>query len=126
MKLRNYTKKSLDKRKEERKDFPEFYKKHINIIKTNRECCAECGAKLIGDVSEVAHILNKSYFKSVSTDDDNIVYLCGWKQNNCHDKFDSGKEREMKIFELVKHKFSLLTNKVQEKINYKIWDKYGN
>jgi len=124
--MKSYTEKSLNKRKEERKDFPDFYKKHIDIIKTNKECCKECGIRLLGDVSEVAHILNKSYFKSVSTNDDNIIYLCGWKQNNCHDKFDSGKEKEMKVFSTAKEKFNILKEEVKEKINYKIWDKYGD
>lgn len=124
--MKSYTEKSLNKRKEERKDFPDFYKKHTEIIKKNKECCAECGIKLLGDVSEVAHILNKSYFKSISTNDNNIIYLCGWKQNNCHDKFDSGKEKEMNVFNIAKEKFNILKEDIKEKINYKIWDKYGN
>jgi hypothetical protein len=124
--MKQYTEKSINKRKEERKDFPDFYKKHTEIIKNNKECCKECGVRLLGDISEVAHILNKSYFKSVSTNDDNVIYLCGWKQNNCHDKFDSGKEKEMKVFSIAKEKFDILKEEVKEKINYKIWDKYGN
>lgn len=123
--MNKVTDKSREKRKNERKDFPEFYKKHIEIIKKNKLCCNECGINLLGDVSEVAHILNKSTYKSVSTEDINVLYLCGWKQNNCHDRFDSGKQNEMKIFQLVKERFSLIKDLVKEKINYKIWDKYG-
>jgi hypothetical protein len=123
--MKKVTDKSREKRKNERKDFPDFYRKHIEIIKKNKLCCNECGVNLLGDVSEVAHILNKSTYKSVSTEDINVLYLCGWKQNNCHDRFDSGKQSEMKIFQLVKERFSLIKDLVKEKINYKIWDKYG-
>lgn len=124
--MKKYTEKSIEKRREERKNFPEFYKRHIDNIKKNKLCCNECGINLLGDVSEVAHILNKSYFKSVSINDDNVIYLCGWKQNNCHDKFDSGRQRDMKIYETVKQKFEILKDSVKEKINYKIWDLYGS
>ena len=122
--MKNITDKTLKKRSEERKDFPEFYRKHIDNIKKNKACCLECGIKLIGSVEEVAHILSKGTYKSVSTLDDNVIYLCGWKQNNCHDKFDSGKEKEMKIFPLVVERFKIIKDKVKEKINYKIRDKW--
>lgn len=126
--LKKYNKNTLDKRKEERKDFPEFYKKHIQIIKDQRLHCEECGHKLIGDVSEVAHILNKSFFKSISTFDINILYLCSWKAgNNCHALFDNGKNeeiKEMKIFPKVMEKFELLRREIEEKINWKIEERY--
>jgi hypothetical protein len=123
--MKRVTEKHLIKRKKEREDFPDFYKKHVEVIKNTKACCSECGIRLLGDVSEVAHILNKSTYKSVSTNDINVVYLCGWKQNNCHDKFDSGKDKEMKIFPLVVERFNLLKDFVKEKINFKIWEKWG-
>ena len=116
--------KAIIKRKEERKDFPDFYKKHVDIIKSEKRCCMECGVRLIGDVSEVAHILNKSQYKSISTNDNNVLYLCGWKQNNCHDKFDSGKEKEMKVYSHAREKLSFILGDIKEKLNYKILDKW--
>jgi hypothetical protein len=123
--MKKYTDKSIEKRREDRYGYADFYKKHVDIIKNNKVCCYECGIKLLGDVSEVAHVLNKSNFKSIATNDENIIYLCGWKQNNCHDKFDSGKEREMKVYQIAKDKFNILKELIKEKINYKIWEKYG-
>lgn len=127
--LRRYNKKSADKRKEERAAYPEFYKKHINKIKTENLFCEECGHKLIGDVSEVCHILPKSSFKSVAVLDENIIYMCGWKAgNNCHGFFDDSpaeKIREMKIFSTVCERFELIEREAEEKINYKIYDRYS-
>ena len=62
--IRRYSKKGLEKRKEERACLPEFFQKHITIIKENNLSCVNCGEKLKGDVSEVAHRLPKSTFKS--------------------------------------------------------------
>lgn len=125
--LKKYSKKALEKRKEERKDFPEFFKKHIDKIKSENLCCQECGCRLIGDVSEVAHVLNKSYFKSVSTCDDNVLYLCGYKQNNCHGKFDNSSNEEFKlmnVFELASNIFKKLTTDIKESVNYKTRERY--
>lgn len=124
--MKKRTQKTYEKRVEERKDFPAFYLKHIERIKKSRAVCEECGIRLLGDVSEVAHILSKGTYKSISTEDDNVIYLCGWKQNNCHDKFDSGRVTEMKIHSKVKEKFYLLKDKIQEKINHKIWERYAD
>ena len=57
-----YSKKGLEKRKAERECLPLFFQKHIEIAKT--KCCANCGEKLKGDVSEIAHRLPKSFFTS--------------------------------------------------------------
>ena len=126
--MKRYSKKGLEKRKKERKDFPEFFKRHIEIIKSSRICCEECGAPLKGDVSEVAHILSKSYFKSISTNDNNILYLCSWKsERNCHAKFDNGSNEEvheMKIFDKVSERFLELEQEITEKISWKVTDKY--
>lgn len=126
--MKKYSKKALEKRKEERKDFPEFFRKHTEIISNGRKCCEECGSRLIGDVSEVAHILPKQTFKSVSTLDENVMYLCGWKsENNCHAKFDNGSNEEvqnMKIFDKVEETFRSLIFEITEKINWKVNDRY--
>lgn len=126
--IRKYTKKALEKRKEERKDYPAFFQKHVQAIFYNREKCAECGCRLKGDVSEVAHILPKQTFKSIATDDYNVIYLCGWRsENNCHSKFDDGTDEQvqnMKIYSEVREKVIKLEEKITEKINFKFYDKW--
>lgn len=126
--MKKYSKKGLEKRQEERKDFPKFFQRHINKIKTEKLCCEECGCRLLGDVSEVAHCLPKGYFKSVSTNDYNILYLCGYKSpNNCHSKFDDGSNENIKkllVFSKISRIFAELKEIVTEKINYKVYDRY--
>jgi hypothetical protein len=126
--VKRYTKKSLIKRSEVRGKFPEFYAKHVGIIKETKSKCTECGCNLIGDSSEVAHILNKSRFKSVSTKDDNIIYLCSWKSpNNCHAKFDNSSLdvfKDMIIYHQVCNIFSKLKDVVKEKIDFKTLERF--
>jgi 5-methylcytosine-specific restriction endonuclease McrA len=126
--LKRYSKEGLQKRKEERKDYPEFYQRHIQKIKTEDLRCDECGCGLLGDVSEVAHVLPKSTFKSISLFDENVIYLCGWKQNNCHAKYDNSdvnKLKEMKIYPKICRIFAELEREIEEKINYKTYERYG-
>ena len=123
--MKKYSKKGLEKRKAERECLPEFFQKHIEIAKT--KCCANCGEKLRGDVSEVAHCLQKSIFKSIQCDDDNVTYLCSWKSsNNCHSLYDGTNEQlwSLNIFEKEKIKIKKLLEKVTEKYNYKILDRW--
>ncbi len=126
--MKKYSKQSLERRKEERKDFPDFFQKHIQNIKDNRLCCEECGARLSGNTSEVAHILPKQTFKSVSINDDNVIYLCGmYSENQCHHKFDNWSTEEikkMKIFDKICESFENLLPLLTERINYKITDRY--
>lgn len=123
-----YSKKGWEKRKEDRKGFAEFFQKHIKRIKDTKACCEECGARLKGHVSEVAHILPKSTFKSIATDDENVIYMCGmYSENQCHTNFDTfsvKKFRKMLVFNKVSLIFDNLKNKVKEKINYKIYERY--
>lgn len=106
----------------------EFFEKHVTIIRTNKLHCEECGDRLKGDYSEVAHILEKSFFKSIETNDDNVLYLCSWKSpNNCHAKFDTLKLEErasMKVFKKAQQRVKELLEIVTEKYNYKILDKW--
>src|SRR6187402_924931 len=87
-----YSKKGLEKRKEERACLLEFFQRHIEIAKS--KCCANCGERLRGDVSEIAHRLPKSTFKSIMCDDDNVVYLGGrFSSCGCHSLYDGTNEQ---------------------------------
>ena len=125
--MKKYSKKGLEKRKEDRACLPEFYKKHIKISKD--KYCEECGNKLKGNVTEIAHILPKSYFKSVMCNDLNVIYLCGlYSVNNCHSNFDNQSHdyvKNMNIYKKVQYVFKELENILEEKLNYKHYELYG-
>lgn len=127
--MRKYNPKSREKRQEQRKNYPEFYQKHIEIIKNGNLKCEECKTRLIGDVSEIAHIMPKGSFPSVATLDENVIYLCSWKSpNNCHAKFDNfsiEKIKQMLIFPKVCRIFAQIEREIEEKINYKTYEKYS-
>lgn len=101
----------------QREGYADFFAKHIANIKVHSLCCEECGEKLKGNASEVAHILSKRNFNEVATKDWNILYLCGmFSENRCHDKFDRTLEsrKEMKVFkkacEVVQaHRYEVLS-----------------
>jgi len=123
--IRKYSKKGLEKRKAERECLPEFFKKHIQIAKT--KSCENCGERLKGEVSEIAHRLPKSYFKSIQCDDENVVYLGGRFSNcGCHSLYDGTNEQlqSLSIFLAEKEIIKELLEKVTEEINYKIYDKW--
>ena len=123
-----YSKKGWERRKEERKGFGEFFMKHVQIIKDTKAHCAECGEKLKGDVSEIAHVLPKGYFKSVATNDLNVMYLCGQYSNNqCHTNFDNfsvKKVKEMLIYSEIIRIFAEIEDSITERIPYKVYEKY--
>ena len=118
-KISEKTKRTKEKRKEQRKDYPEFYKKHIELAKEMK--CEECGESLKGNVSEICHIVGKSDQggnPEIATNDLNILYLCGvYSKNQCHKKFDSSLSNREKMF--VFHKalenFKLFKNKITKK-----------
>lgn len=123
--IRKYSKKGLEKRKAERECLPEFFKKHIKIAKT--KSCENCGEKLRGEVSEIAHRLPKSYFKSIQCDNDNVVYLGGRFSNcGCHSLYDGTNEQlqSLSIFLAEKEVVKELLEKVTEEINYKFYDRW--
>jgi hypothetical protein len=96
--------------------YGDFFVKHISIILNEKRCCDECGAKLIGHVSEVAHILAKSRHKEVAVEDNNVIYLCGmFSDNQCHKKFDSSLSARfiMNCFPLAKNKIEKIKEKVK-------------
>lgn len=117
-----------NRRQEERACLPEFFQRHIEIAK-NRYC-EECGSKLRGHVSEIAHCLPKQLFKSIMCNDLNVLYLCGMYSNNqCHNNFDNfpqQKVRSMNIYPKVHTIFKALESDITEKMNYKTYDKYTN
>lgn len=125
--IRKYSKKGLEKRKEERSCLSEFFIRHVEKIKTEKLCCANCGEKLKGCVSEVAHRLPKSNFKSIQCLDGNVIYLCGmYSTNMCHSKYDGTNEQlqSLSIFSAEKEIIKELVKKVTETINYKIYERW--
>lgn len=78
------TRRTQKARQEQRKDYPEFYQKMIEISK--KKNCEECGKKLQGNSTEIVHILAKrdSMSPEVATNPLNIIFLCG----DCHTKYD--------------------------------------
>ena len=125
--MKQYSKKGLEKRKAERECLSEFFIRHVNKIKTEKLHCANCGEKLKGDVSEVAHRLPKSTFKSIQCDDDNVVYLGGrFSSCGCHSLYDGTNEQlqSLNIFSAEKEIVKSLLEKVTEKYNWKITDKW--
>ena len=126
--IKKYSQKSLDKRKLDRACLEEFFKRHIEIAKS--KFCEECESKLKGNVSEIAHVIPKQYFKSVMCSDLNILYLCGlYSDNNCHsnyDNFPQEKVKEMNIFTKVQKIFKELQGLITEKLNYKHYERYDN
>lgn len=74
--------------------------------------CQNCGSPIKALYLphwNVAHILQKSVYKSVADHPDNFLILCADKDqaNNCHEKFDSGIESrvEMPVFRIALTKF---------------------
>lgn len=127
--MRNYSK-YIKNRAKNRKGYSEFYEKHVAIIRGEGMKCQECGCKLLGDVSEVAHVLPKQSFKSVSTNDDNIIYLCGYRQNNCHGKYDSTwkEAKTMKVWGLAYEQYLKFKRYIKETHKFKTlnhFEEYG-
>lgn len=125
--IRKYSKKGLEKRKAERDCLSEFFIRHIQIIKAEKRCCENCGERLKGDVSEVAHRLPKSTFKSIQCSDDNAVYLGGrFSSCGCHNLYDGTNEQlqTMQIFGEEKLKIKALLERVTEKYNWKLLDRW--
>ena len=125
--MKKYSKKGLERRKAERECLSEFFIRHVNKIKTEKLHCANCEEKLKGDVSEVAHRLPKSTFKSIQCDDDNVVYLGGrFSSCGCHSLYDGTNEQlqSLNIFSAEKEIVEELLEKVTEKYNWKLLDRW--
>jgi len=121
--MSKYTKKSLEKRKKDREGYKEFFEGHILIIKKSNAKCLECGSRLKGSVREIAHVLPKSQFKSISKLDENIIYLCE-EHHNYFDNRSNEDVKSMDIFNKVAKVFQSLLQKITEEVNYKTYDRY--
>mgnify|MGYP002738166452 CR=1 FL=1 len=92
-----YAEKSRERKREvaaQGEDIGLFFERHIKQIEKLGSVCAECGCGIKTPSSKnVAHILKKSIFKSVATEDLNILYLC-WQH---HSDFDSTFEKAKKM-----------------------------
>ena len=123
--MKKYSKKGLERRKAERECLLDFFQKHIEIAKT--KCCANCGEKLKGEVSEIAHRLPKSFFKSIMCDDENVVYLGGrFSSCGCHSLYDGTNKQlqSLNIFLAEKEIIKKLLEKVTEKYNWKLLERW--
>jgi hypothetical protein len=84
-KIKPFTERGVAKRKELRKDFPEFFINAIEKLKLS-PFCKESG-EYISNISAIncAHIFPKRTYKSVATNFENII-LFSWEN---HAKFDA-------------------------------------
>lgn len=60
-----------------------------------RGYCSNCGKPSCKSDDKyykfsIAHILQKSYVKSVATHESNFLELCFWGENSCHSQLDNG------------------------------------
>lgn len=106
------TRRTQEKRKEQRKEYPEFYQRWCE--KAQVSTCEECGTRLKGDSTEIAHIIMKSTNNELAILDDNIMFLCF--SNGCHSKFDSSLDvrKKMKCFEKSLNQYKLIRDKVKK------------
>lgn len=98
----------------------EFFIEHVEYITE----CENCGYNLQRTRSgkNVAHILPKRIFKSVATNDENIIYLCSTfdrsdGKTGCHEMFDSSweKAKSMPVWEIAKERVARIKEQVKEK-----------
>jgi hypothetical protein len=122
-KIKPFTERGVAKRKELRKDFPEFFINAIEKLKLS-PFCENCGHKINANYlaqNNVAHCLNKSKYVSVATHPLNWVALCDSKDyvdaaRSCHAEFDSNLEKRlsMPVFKIAQEKYFLFSDKCLE------------
>lgn len=98
------TRRTQEKRKEQRKDYPEFYQRWCEKVQKMR--CAECSKPLQGNSTEICHVLSKSTSPEFATNDLNIIVLC----SSHHTQFDRNLETrsQMECFQESVERFKLL------------------
>ena len=108
-KVSDQTRKTREKRKEQRKDYPAFFSRWVANIQGKP--CAECGKPVEGNSSNVAHIIMKSTNNELAVLDENIIILC----KECHFNFDSSLEKrsKMKCFTQSLEQYNLIRDKVE-------------
>lgn len=115
--MKKQSKAARERRKKHREGFTEFYEKHAQMARKQRYC-ENCGARLRGVIAEVAHILPKQLFKSVATNDNNVLYLgSSFTSNcNCHDLYDSSwsKAKSMPVWEIAVERFKRMEEDIEE------------
>lgn len=102
------------------KDRVNYFNERVGFIVNEGLVCEECGDKLKGNISEVAHIISKSKNPEVEANKYNVMYLCGVHSNNsCHSKFDQSleKRRTMKCFDKALDKFKCFEDKIINNTN---------
>ena len=105
-----------------RESYSWFFDAMIKILVRNPKC-ENCGSNINYNFmphSNIAHILPKQKYKSVATNENNIMFLCAGKSdsesNNCHHKFDSDISGRVKmpIWESVVKRFQLFKDEITE------------
>jgi hypothetical protein len=122
-KIKPFTQKSRDRRKEERAGLPEFFENAIQALIMNPKC-ANCGCRInisYEPVRNIAHILPKSKYKSVMDHPLNWIPLCTSKDQDigvdCHYRFDNRimDIPKMPCFTLAKYRFEKFKGEVTER-----------
>lgn len=107
-----------------------YYLYHLNNIKSV-PYCENCGIKLQGSISNIAHILPKrqSANPEVGAELNNYMYLCSPFDNlinNCHSKYDRIQATKdiylMNCFNIAKQRYLTFCNKVRYTKYSKVFD----
>lgn len=122
-KIRKISPKTRERNKNKRDALNVFFKKHESLIIKNKAVCDNCGAPLRGSYWEVAHILPKSKFPSISTNDNNILYLgagLSYFPCECHKEFDAKINNEeelmkMPVYSKALKKLSKIKSEIKER-----------
>jgi ribosomal protein S27E len=102
---------------ETREELNAFFESHIKILNSKPTKCENCNTLLFNPTSaNIAHILPKSIFKSISTNNNNCMYLC----LICHGNYDSSWDKAIKMqcFKKAREKFKLFEQYIIEKRDY--------
>lgn len=119
-KLKPFTKKNQDKRREEREGLPDFFRSAIRTAEKS-PYCDNCGRVLNLTYNphwNIAHILPKQRYKSVMTHPFNWISLCTSKEDgDCHYKFDNNINEipQMPCFERAKKRFEVFRHEILER-----------
>lgn len=128
-----YCKKKYDKpvkrntvaKREGRECLQGFFSEAIKKL-LDKPVCQNCGCDIkayLHPQNNIAHILNKSKYKSVMCHPDNYVFLCDSKDNedgsSCHGEFDSrlSGRPNMPVYNLCVEKFNQFSHLCEERGN---------